>query len=81
VPCDAYRLIWVGPDGSVQLCYVTFKLGNLHDTRLSELVFTPTHKKAARDAFAVNCPNCHCGYDKRVLAHGPSRRLYSMSRS
>jgi len=80
VPCDAYRLIWVGPDGSVQLCYVTFKLGNLHDTRLSELVFTPTHKKAARDAFAVNCPNCHCGYDKRVLAHGPSRRLYSMSR-
>lgn len=81
VPCDRHHLIWVGPDGTVQLCYVTFKLGNLHDKRLSEIVFTPTHTKAARDAFALNCPNCHCGFDKCVLAHGPSRRLYSMSRS
>jgi MoaA/NifB/PqqE/SkfB family radical SAM enzyme len=77
VPCDRYRLIWVGPDGTVQLCYVTFKLGNLHEKRLSEIVFSPAHRQAARDAFALNCPNCHCGFDKRVLAHGPSRRLYA----
>lgn len=28
VPCDAYEMIWVGADGTVQLCYVTSKLGN-----------------------------------------------------
>jgi cyclic pyranopterin phosphate synthase len=81
VPCDRYRLIWVGPDGTVQLCYVTFKLGNLHGTRLRDLVFTKAHEKASRDAFSLNCPNCHCGYDKRVLSHGPTRRLYLQPRS
>ena len=76
VPCTEYQLVWVGPDGTVQMCYVTFKLGNLHDNRLSELMFTDRHCKAAQDAFSLNCPNCHCSYDKRVQAHGPSRRLY-----
>jgi len=46
----------VGPDGTVQLCYVTFKLGNLHGTRLRDLVFTKAHEKASRDAFSLNCP-------------------------
>ena len=77
VPCTEYHLIWVGADGTVQLCYVTFKLGNLHEKRLRDLLFTPEHKKAAQDAFQLNCPNCHCSYDARVLRHGPSRRLYS----
>jgi cyclic pyranopterin phosphate synthase len=77
VPCAANRLIWVGPDGTVQMCYVTFKLGNLYEQRLSEMLFTTEHRKAARDAFALNCPNCHCGYDNRTLRHGPSRRLYA----
>jgi molybdenum cofactor biosynthesis enzyme MoaA len=27
VPCDAHKLIWVGADGTVQLCYAAFKLG------------------------------------------------------
>src|SRR4026209_583705 len=36
-PCDAYELVWVGADGSVQLCDVTFPLGNLHRHRLGEL--------------------------------------------
>jgi MoaA/NifB/PqqE/SkfB family radical SAM enzyme len=76
VPCTAYRLIWVGADGTVQLCYVTFKLGNLHEKRLRDILFTREHGKAARDAFQLNCPNCHCGYDSRVLRHGPSRKLY-----
>jgi MoaA/NifB/PqqE/SkfB family radical SAM enzyme len=81
VPCDAYRLVWVGPDGTVQLCYVTFKLGNLHEARLRDLVFSRDHQQAAHDAFSVNCPNCSCGWDKRVLAHGPTRRLYLAGRA
>jgi cyclic pyranopterin phosphate synthase len=77
VPCMARRLIWVGADGTVQLCYVTFKLGNLHKGRLRDMLFTSAHKQAARDAFELNCPNCHCGYYSRVMAHAPSRKLYS----
>jgi MoaA/NifB/PqqE/SkfB family radical SAM enzyme len=77
VPCDKYQMLWIGADGTVQLCYVTFKLGNLHETRLREMLFTPAHHQAARDAFAVNCPNCHCGYDSRVHKHLPSLRKYS----
>lgn len=76
VPCDRYRLIWVGADGTVQMCYVTFHLGNLHQQRLTELLFTHQHHQAARDAFALNCPNCHCAFDRRVETHAPSRRLY-----
>ena len=77
VPCTEYRLIWVGADGTVQMCYVTFKLGNLHDARLRDMLFTDAHAQAARDAYALNCPNCHCGYDKRTLSHLPSRRKYA----
>ncbi|MCA9462456.1 MAG: radical SAM protein [Nitrospira sp.] len=76
VPCDRYRLIWIGADGTVQLCYVTFKLGNLHDKRLAELLFTPQHHRAALDAFNLHCPNCHCGYDIRIEKHAQSRKLY-----
>jgi cyclic pyranopterin phosphate synthase len=77
VPCMSRRLIWVGADGTVQMCYVTFKLGNLHENRLRDLLYTPTHCKAALDAYKLDCPNCNCGFENRVLAHGPSRRLYS----
>jgi molybdenum cofactor biosynthesis enzyme MoaA len=77
VPCDRYRLIWVGADGTVQLCYVTFKLGNLHQKRLSQILFTPEHRQASRDAFALNCPHCHCSYPTRVSMHAPSRWKYS----
>jgi cyclic pyranopterin phosphate synthase len=77
VPCDRHRLIWVGADGTVQMCYVQFKLGNLYDTRLKDMLFTEAHRRAARDAFALNCPNCHCGYDSRTLAHPPTRRSYA----
>jgi len=77
VPCDRRRLVWIGADGTVQLCYVTFKLGNLNDTRLSHLLFTPAHKRAARAAFSLNCPNCHCNYDGRVRMDASSRLKYS----
>jgi cyclic pyranopterin phosphate synthase len=76
VPCDRNKLIWIGADGTVQLCYVTFKLGNLHEKRLRDMLFTREHVAAARDAFALKCPNCHCGYDTRTLGHGPTRRQY-----
>jgi cyclic pyranopterin phosphate synthase len=76
VPCDCSRLIWVGPDGTVQMCYVTFKLGNLNEKRLTNIVFSPEHLQAARNAFSLKCPNCHCGFADRTLAYGPTRRLY-----
>ncbi len=76
VPCDKYQMVWVGADGTVQMCYVTFKLGNLHEQRLSEMLFTETHRAAARDAFAVRCPNCHCSYDARIQKDLASRWRY-----
>jgi len=76
VPCNANQMLWIGPDGTVQLCYVTFKLGNLHDNRLRDLLFKDAHRKAGQDACALKCPNCHCGYDTRVRNHGPSLSQY-----
>jgi sulfatase maturation enzyme AslB (radical SAM superfamily) len=77
VACDKYQMIWIGADGTVQLCYVTFKLGNLHEKRLSEMLFGPEHRNAARDAYALRCPNCHCSYDNRVQKDLSSRLTYS----
>ena len=77
VPCERYRLLWVGADGTVQMCYVTFKLGNLHERRLSQMLFSSEHREASRNAFKLNCPNCHCSYHKRIEAHLPSRVKYS----
>jgi MoaA/NifB/PqqE/SkfB family radical SAM enzyme len=76
VPCDAYKLIWVGADGTVQLCYAAFKLGNLHERRLHQMLFSDPHRQAARDAFALNCPNCHCEREARIMKHVQSRRRY-----
>jgi cyclic pyranopterin phosphate synthase len=78
VPCDRYRLIWVGADGTVQMCYVTFKLGNLHEKRLSEMLFGAEHIRASRDAFSLRCPNCHCSYHNRVSRHLPSVIKYAV---
>ena len=77
VPCDARKLLWIGADGSVMLCYVTFPLGNLHEKRLRDILYTPNHHQAARDAFALNCPNCHCESAARIEKHGASNRKYS----
>lgn len=77
VPCDVKNLLWVGADGTVQLCYVTFKLGNIRETPLREMLFTDAHHAAARDAFKLNCPNCHCERDARISKHLPSRLRYS----
>jgi cyclic pyranopterin phosphate synthase len=76
VPCDASKLIWVGADGTVQLCYAAFPLGNLHQRRLSTMVLGDAHRQAARDAFSLNCPHCHCERESRILKHVQSRRRY-----
>jgi cyclic pyranopterin phosphate synthase len=77
VPCDAGKLLWVGADGSVQLCYVTFKLGNIFETRLKDIVFGDAHHEAARNAFLLTCPNCHCERNSRIQKHLPSLVKYS----
>lgn len=77
VPCTAYEMIWIGADGSVQLCYVTFRLGNVHAHRLRDLVGTPEHLAAARGAFSLQCPNCHCQAGDRIMRHRRSRKQYA----
>lgn len=76
VPCDASQLIWVGADGSVQLCDVHFPLGNLHETRLRDVLFGAAHRQACRDAFQLRCPNCTCKADSRIRKHAASLRRY-----
>ena len=77
VPCDAYELVWIGADGSIQLCDTAFPLGNLHATRLRDVLFGPAHCAAARAGFRLQCPACHCKIDSRIRRHGPSRRRWS----
>lgn len=81
VPCDAYQLLWIGADGSLQLCDTAFPLGNVNESRLKDLVFTKEHKRAAQDGFALKCPNCTCKVDSRIRRHGPSWRKYSQTNS
>lgn len=76
VPCDAYELLWVGADGTVQLCDVCFELGNVHEKPLREMLFNETHKKACIDAFRLDCPTCACKIDSRIRKHAGSLRRY-----
>ena len=76
VPCDAYQLLWVGADGTVQLCDVHFKLGNVHERPLREMLFTDEHRRAARDGFRLRCPDCSCKIDSRIRKHAASLRRY-----
>lgn len=80
VPCDSHQMMWVGADGTVQQCYVTYRLGNLHQTRLRDLLFTPEHRAFAQDSCGLRCPNCHCHYEVRVQKHLPSLIRYSLPR-
>lgn len=76
VPCDAYELLWLGANGDVQLCDVAFPLGNVHKQRLRELLFNDAHRRAARDGFRLQCPNCTCKLDSRIRKHAASRWRY-----
>lgn len=76
IPCDVNKMVWIGANGVVQLCYVTFELGNLHHKRLKEILYTDRHRAAARGAFKLDCPNCHCERDSRIRKHWASRQRY-----
>lgn len=77
VPCDSYELLWIGADGSLQLCDVALPLGNVKERRLREFLFTAEHRKAARDGFKLNCPNCTCKVESRIQRDAASIRRYS----
>lgn len=72
VPCDAYEMIWIGADGTVQLCDVSFPLGNLHKQRLRDILFSESHRQACIDGFQLKCPNCICRVESRTSKHWPS---------
>ncbi|MFX0197727.1 MAG: SPASM domain-containing protein, partial [Candidatus Hodarchaeota archaeon] len=77
IPCTAYQMLWIAPDGSVMLCHVTFKLGNLHYQPLRDILTSKKYFQAARDGFKLKCPNCHCNSNDRIIRHRPSRKKYS----
>ena len=77
VPCDAYELLWIGADGTVQLCDAALPLGNIRERRLRDIMFTDTHRKAAQDGFRLNCPNCTCKVQSRIQKHAASVRRYA----
>ncbi|WP_207537889.1 radical SAM protein [Sabulicella rubraurantiaca] len=76
VPCDAYELLWIGADGTLQLCDVALPLGNVNIHRMRDLLFTEAHAQAARDGFKLNCPNCTCKAQTRIQKDVPSMRRY-----
>jgi cyclic pyranopterin phosphate synthase len=76
VPCDAYQMIWIGADGTVQLCDTALPLGNVNQSRLTEILFGKEHRCAARDAFLLNCPNCICRAESRIQKDLVSMRHY-----
>jgi MoaA/NifB/PqqE/SkfB family radical SAM enzyme len=79
VPCDAYQTVWIGADGTVQICDTALKIGNILEHPLREILFRETHKKAARDGFCLNCPKCLCKIETRVQKHARSMRLYGQA--
>jgi MoaA/NifB/PqqE/SkfB family radical SAM enzyme len=76
IPCDAYETLWVGADGTVRICDAAFELGNVNQRRLRDIVGGAEHRRACREAFRLNCPNCFCKMDSRISRHGPSLRKY-----
>jgi MoaA/NifB/PqqE/SkfB family radical SAM enzyme len=77
IPCDAYDSVWVGADGTVQLCDAAFGLGNVKKQRLQSILFGDAHRQACQDAFQLKCVNCHCKMDGRILKHAESMRKYA----
>jgi cyclic pyranopterin phosphate synthase len=76
VPCDAYELLWLGADGTLQLCDTALRLGNVHERPLRALLFTEEHRQAAYDGFKLNCPNCTCKAGSRIQRDLASARRY-----
>ncbi len=79
VPCDAYQMLWIGADGTVQLCDAALRLGNVNEQPLSQILFGKAHRDAARAAFHLDCPNCTCRGESRIRKHAPSYKRYSLN--
>lgn len=77
VPCTHYRDAWIGSDGSVHQCQLAPRLGNINEQKLGQILYSELHEQSARDAFALNCPNCVSSFSQRIEYHGPSRRRYA----
>jgi MoaA/NifB/PqqE/SkfB family radical SAM enzyme len=77
IPCTAYQMLWIAPDGSVMLCHVTFLLGNLHDQPLRNILRSRNYYQAARNGFKLKCPNCYCNSNDRIMRHRASLKKYS----
>ncbi len=78
VPCNAYELLWIGADGTVQLCDTALPLGNVNRQRLRDILFSREHHRAARDGFQLNCPNCTCLVESRIQKDAASQRRYAV---
>jgi MoaA/NifB/PqqE/SkfB family radical SAM enzyme len=81
VPCDAYQTVWIGADGTVQICDTALKIGNILEHPLREILFSDMHNKAARDGFCLNCPKCLCKIETRIQKHARSVRVYAQPAS
>jgi MoaA/NifB/PqqE/SkfB family radical SAM enzyme len=56
IPCHSHQLLWVGADGSVQLCYAGFSLGNLCQQSLSSICARPSISIRERDVNVAAIP-------------------------
>jgi cyclic pyranopterin phosphate synthase len=79
IPCYMYDNIWVAANGDVMVCQKNSILGNIHQTKFRELLYTDEHTKATRDSFHLNCSRCHVKFDIRTRQHPQSRKKYGMS--
>ncbi len=76
VPCNMHDNIWVGPDGTVQVCQKNSVLGNLKNSQLREMLYTKEHVESAQACFALQCSNCHVRFDSRTREHPESYAKY-----
>ncbi len=76
IPCYRYEDLWIGANGEVRVCQKSAILGNVNETRLSDIMHTKEHTQSARDCFALNCSGCHVDYDNRTTQTPKSRKEY-----
>ena len=78
IPCHRYQRLWIGANGVIRICQKANDLGNINNSRLTDLIYNETHREEAQNCFELKCSNCHVGYDQRILLHEQSRNKYSL---
>lgn len=81
VPCNMYDNVWVGPDGTVQVCQKNVVLGNANSDRLPELLHTVQHVESAQVCFELRCSNCHVNFDSRTCEDPVTSEKYRSARA